>query len=78
MKEEDKAIGVIGSGGPQGCEALRFPHFLNTWLKDGGEVVSLMRQQATLYPKKYCWYSFPNVPFKEYTVPQTNEQLRIT
>jgi hypothetical protein len=37
-------IPVTGHGGPWGCEMSRLPHFLDTWLTDGGEVVSLMRQ----------------------------------
>jgi hypothetical protein len=36
------AIPVTGCGGPQGCEMSRLPHFLDSWLTDGGEVVNLM------------------------------------
>jgi hypothetical protein len=36
----------------------RFPHFLDSWLTDGGEVVSLPRQPATLYLQEDSWYSF--------------------
>jgi hypothetical protein len=43
-QKEGKAIPVTGHGGPQGCEMLRLPHFLDNWLTDGGEVVSLMHQ----------------------------------
>jgi hypothetical protein len=37
-----KTIPVTGCGGPQGCETLRLPDFLDNWLTDGGEVVSLI------------------------------------
>jgi hypothetical protein len=33
-----KAIPVTG---PQGCEMSRLPHFLDSWLSDSGEFVSL-------------------------------------
>jgi hypothetical protein len=32
-----KAILVTGCGGPEGCETSGLPHFLDTWLTDGGE-----------------------------------------
>jgi hypothetical protein len=38
-----KAIHVTGCGGPCGDEALRLPHFLDSRLTDGGEVVSFTR-----------------------------------
>jgi hypothetical protein len=53
--KKDKAIPVTGRVGPLGCETSRFPHFLDNWLKDGGEVVSLTRRpilcdcEATAY-----------------------------
>jgi hypothetical protein len=36
-----KAIPVTGREGPWGCETSRLSHFLDNWLTDGGEVVSL-------------------------------------
>jgi hypothetical protein len=42
---------VTGSGGPLGCETSRLPHFLDKWLTDGGEVVSLTRR-PTFTPMK--------------------------
>jgi hypothetical protein len=39
-----KAVHVTGRGVPQGYEKSRFPHFLDSRLTDGGEVVSLMRR----------------------------------
>jgi hypothetical protein len=36
------AILVTGHGGPQSCEMLRHPNFLDKWLTDGSEVASLM------------------------------------
>jgi hypothetical protein len=52
-----KAISVTGRGGPYGCETSRFSHFLDNFLTDGGEVVSLTRRPH-LYPKEDFWYSF--------------------
>jgi hypothetical protein len=34
-------MSVTGRGGPSGWEMLRLPHFLESWLTDGSEVVSL-------------------------------------
>jgi hypothetical protein len=39
-----KHIPVTGCGGPYSCQTSRLPHFLDTWLTDGGEVVSLTRR----------------------------------
>jgi hypothetical protein len=52
-----KAILVIGGGGPQVCETSRLPHLLDSWLIDGGEVVSLTRR-THFYPQENSWYSF--------------------
>jgi hypothetical protein len=52
-----KAIPVTGHGGPQECETLRVPHYLDNQLKDGGEAVSLtLRPPFT--PQEDSWYSF--------------------
>jgi hypothetical protein len=49
---------VTGRGGPQGCETSRLPYFLEKWANtDGGEVVSLTRRPAVLYPQEDFWYS---------------------
>jgi hypothetical protein len=40
QSKESKAIPVISRGGLYGCEMLRVPHCLDSWLTDGGEVVS--------------------------------------
>jgi hypothetical protein len=45
-----KAIPVTVRGGPQGCETLRLPHFLDNRLRNGSEVVSLTRRPAALNP----------------------------
>jgi hypothetical protein len=42
--KKNKAIPVTGREGPQGCETSRLPHFLESRLIDGGEVVSLTRR----------------------------------
>jgi hypothetical protein len=42
-KGKDKDIPVTGHGGPQGCERLRLPHYLDKRLIDGGKVVSPTR-----------------------------------
>jgi hypothetical protein len=36
--------GKSGSRDLYGCEILRIPRYLDTWLRDGGEVVSLKRR----------------------------------
>jgi hypothetical protein len=41
---KDKAIPVTGRGGPSDCETSGFPHFLDSWPTDGGEVISLTCQ----------------------------------
>jgi hypothetical protein len=40
-----KAILVRDHRGPYGCEMSGLPHFLDSWLRDGGEVVSLTCRQ---------------------------------
>jgi hypothetical protein len=53
------AVSVTGREGPQGCETSRLPHFLDSRLTDGGEVVSLTRRPAVLLlPQEDSWYSF--------------------
>jgi hypothetical protein len=47
-----QAIPVTSHGSPQGCGTSRLPHFLHNRLTDGGEVVSLTRRPAALYPSK--------------------------
>jgi hypothetical protein len=49
-------IPVAGHGDPEGCEASRLPHFLDSRLANGGEVVNCA--SAALYPQEYSWYSF--------------------
>jgi hypothetical protein len=39
-----KAISVTGHGGLKGCEMSKTPHFLDNWLSDGSDVVSLTRK----------------------------------
>jgi hypothetical protein len=51
-----EATPVTGRGGPQGCETSRLPHFVDNRLTDGGEVVSLTRRPAALYPQEDSWY----------------------
>jgi hypothetical protein len=36
----------------------RLPQFLKNWLRDSGEVVSLTRLPAALYPEEDSYYSF--------------------
>jgi hypothetical protein len=56
--KKGKAIAVTGRGSPYGCETSRLPHFLDSWLTDGGKVVSLTRRPAALCPQEDSWYSF--------------------
>jgi hypothetical protein len=55
--KKGKSIPVTGPEGPLGCETSRLPHFLDSRLTDGGEVVSLTRWPH-LYPQEDSWYSF--------------------
>jgi hypothetical protein len=41
-----KAIPETGREGPYGCEMSRLTHFLENWLTDGGEFVSLTRRPS--------------------------------
>jgi hypothetical protein len=55
-----KASGLIPDeiGGAQDCETSRLPHFLDSRLLAGGEIVSLTLRTAALYPQEDSWYSF--------------------
>jgi hypothetical protein len=44
VEKKGKTIPVTGHGGPQGCETLRVPHYLDNRLTDGGKAVSLTRR----------------------------------
>jgi hypothetical protein len=48
-----KAILVTGHGVPLGCEKARLPHFLDSWLTDGGEVVSLTSRNLFTPPERF-------------------------
>jgi hypothetical protein len=51
-----KAISITGRRGPEDCETSRLPHFLDSWLIDGGKVVSLTLR-PTFTPQVDSWYS---------------------
>jgi hypothetical protein len=55
--KKSKVIPITGFGGVQVCEMSRIPHFLDSEITDGGEVVSLTRQPC-FNPRKIFWYSF--------------------
>jgi hypothetical protein len=60
LQIKGKAIPVTGRGGPQGSETSKLPHFLDNWLTDGGEVVSLThRPPFTL--QEDSWYLFNSI-----------------
>jgi hypothetical protein len=44
MNKKSKYIPVTCSGGPYGYETSRHPDFVDNWLMDGGEAVSLARR----------------------------------
>jgi hypothetical protein len=48
-----KAIPVTGRAGPQGFKTLRFPHFLDNRLTDGGEVVKPYALPAFYPPGRF-------------------------
>jgi hypothetical protein len=52
-----KAVPVTGRGSPRGCETSRIPHFLDSRLTDGAEVVRL-RRRPPFTPQEDSWYSF--------------------
>jgi hypothetical protein len=49
--KQNTAIPETGYGGPYGCGTSRLPHFLDSRLTDGSEVVSLTRRPP-LTPRK--------------------------
>jgi hypothetical protein len=51
--KKGKSIRVTGRGGPQSWETSRVPHFLDSCLTDGGEVVSLTRRGRPLPPGRF-------------------------
>jgi hypothetical protein len=57
-KKKGKAIPVTGHEGPYGSETLRLPHFLDSWLTDGSEVVS-PTHWPPFTPQEDSCYSFP-------------------
>jgi hypothetical protein len=52
-ENKGKAISVTGRGGPLDCETSRLPHFLDSRLTDGGEVVSVTRLAAFYPPGRF-------------------------
>jgi hypothetical protein len=44
LKGKGNAIPITGREGAYGCETSRLPHFLDSRLTDGSEVVSLTRR----------------------------------
>jgi hypothetical protein len=54
MEGGSKVIPVTGRGGLQGCEMLRISHILDNRIKNGGEIVSLMRRPR-FYRQEYSW-----------------------
>jgi hypothetical protein len=57
MCVKGKAVSATGYGGPQGCETLRLPHYLNSRLTDGSKVDSLTRR-LPFTPQEDSWYLF--------------------
>jgi hypothetical protein len=64
---KSRDILVTGCGDQLGCETSRIPHFLDTQLIDGGEVVSLMSQPCFTLQED-SWYSFL---LKDESIPRT-------
>jgi hypothetical protein len=58
IDRKGNAIPVTGLGGPWGCEMSRLPHFLDSRVTDGIEIVSLTRRPAALYHQEDSGYSF--------------------
>jgi hypothetical protein len=55
MPKISKASPLPGRGGPSVCETSRLPHFLDSRLTDGGEVVKLT---GRFLHQADTWYSF--------------------
>jgi hypothetical protein len=51
-----KAIPVTEHAVPYGCEASRLPHFIDSRLIDGGEVVSITLRPTALYHQEDSGY----------------------
>jgi hypothetical protein len=57
IKSKKKAMLVTGPGGLYGSETSRVPHFLDSWLTDGGQVISFTRRPR-FSPRRIFWYLF--------------------
>jgi hypothetical protein len=57
IKKGKAAILVTGREGPEGCETSRLPHFLDSRLTYGGNVVSLTHWPP-FTPRKILIYSY--------------------
>jgi hypothetical protein len=55
---KNKAIPVTDCDSPQACETSRLPCFLDNWLTDSDDVVSLTRRLVAFYLQEDSWYSF--------------------
>jgi hypothetical protein len=52
-KKKSKAIPVTGHGGLKDCEMLRIPHCLDSQLRNGSKIVSLMHRPHSTSKKHY-------------------------
>jgi hypothetical protein len=57
VKIRSKAVHVVGHVDIYGCETLRIPHFLDSRLTDGSEVV-ILTYQPYFTSQEDSWYSF--------------------
>jgi hypothetical protein len=55
--KKSKAVPVTGHGGLYGCEMLRIPHCIDSWLMHGGKVVS-PTHRPHFTPQKYFFLCF--------------------
>jgi hypothetical protein len=65
-------MAVTVRGSPQRCEMSRLTHFLDSRLRDGGQVVRIKGRLTALYSLEESWYSFllqpkPRAPTENYS-----------
>jgi hypothetical protein len=80
--KKGKSIPATGRMGPQVCETSRLPHFLDTRLTDGGEVILTRQPPFTLpedswYSYKFSWPEGHSAAGRIRAIEKSNDLIRI-